>query len=154
MSPIEFALFLGDFSQILKTEPHFNNILFADDVAITCLGDTNKAIDIINQIESNIKTYLRGINMDIQEDKTIVMLIGIPDKINLDNSDNPRTTKLEHKHLGVTFDNMLFDFKDTHHPFENDVNNRFRKIITQRGMLYQIENMGYNAFRKLLFYKV
>ena len=151
MSPIEFALFLRDFSPVLKKYPFLYNILFADDVAISCLSDTNNAIDTITKVEEKVKTYLKGINMDIQEDKTIIMLIGTDNIINLGTPDKPRNTTLTHKHLGVTFSNKLFDFKDKH-PFEEDINNRSRKIIAQRGMLFQIENMGYSSFRKQLGY--
>ena len=151
MSPIEFALFLGDFSVILKTKPHRNNALFADDVAVVAAGNINNAIDTITNIELNIKKYLKEINMDIQEGKTIVMLIGINDKINLGTETNPRYSTLTHKHLGVTFNSDLFNFKDKH-PFEDDINIRQRKIIVQRGMLFQIENMGYSSFRKQLGY--
>ena len=151
MSPIEFALFLRDFTPLLKKYPFLYNILFADDVAVTCIGNTNDAINIITKVENNVKTYLKGINMDIQDGKTIIMLIGTDNKINVGTEDKPRMTTLTHKHLGVTFSNKLFDFKDKH-PFEQDINIRQNKVIAQRGMLFQIENMGYHLFRKQLGY--
>ena len=149
MSPIEFSLFLQDFTHVLKENNH--NVLFADDCVVTAIGDTNNAIAIIQDIENQLKVYLKDINMDIMPDKTIVMLIGSNEKINFGTPDQPRYTSSSTKHLGVTFSNQLFDFKNDH-PFHLDILERVRKIIDQRGTLFQIENMGYNAFRKQLGY--